>query len=186
MPKTTKNPDEAKLRTIAYRILGIRAHTKAKLEAKLQAKGGSQTDIQAILEEMERLGYLDDAQTAQSRIESMLRKRACGRALIKAKLREDGVPTEIAEQMLEEAYPPEKEAEIAQRALEKWQTGPGRGKQNPYAAAGRHLATRGFPEGLIHTLLAEASIDRWQTNTTEEGDEPETPESPDVENDDID
>ena len=156
--------------TTAYRLLGIRAHTRAQLVKKLQAKGGSETDITAVLTELEQRGYVNDAGTAEGRIESILRQRPCGRLSLKARLRADGVPDETAQEALASVYPIEKEEAVAREALQRWlKAHINVTPEKQFAAAGRHLASRGFPEGLIYTVLAAEGLHQGSYAGVNEG-----------------
>ncbi|MCH9614229.1 MAG: Regulatory protein RecX [Chlamydiia bacterium] len=72
---------------IAYNLLALRGYFSDELEAKLLSKGCEKEEIDAIIVDLKRLGYLDDERELNLFIARQLRK-GNGPYLIKAKLRE--------------------------------------------------------------------------------------------------
>lgn len=72
---------------IAYNLLALRGYFSDELQTKLQKKGCKEEDIEAIVIELKRLSYLDDAREFNLFVERHLEKGE-GPYLIEAKLRE--------------------------------------------------------------------------------------------------
>ena len=112
---------------IALRALRAADRSRAELDERLAGKGISVAEREAALDELERLGYLDDARTATLRAER-LAARGYGDAYIRADLERRGLAAEDALAALEP------EAERAERF----------GGHGP-----AWLARRGFTTGLF-------------------------------------
>jgi SOS response regulatory protein OraA/RecX len=80
---------------VALRALRAADRSRAELEARLQRQGFGDADREKTLDELERLGYLDDERTATLRAER-LAARGYGDAYIRADLEQRGLPAETA------------------------------------------------------------------------------------------
>jgi SOS response regulatory protein OraA/RecX len=100
-------PEEA-----AVRALRAADRSRAELDARLERQGFDGEERQRALDELERLGYVDDERTASLRA-ARLADRGYGNAYIRADLQQRGLPTE---QALAEI---EAESERAQRFADK-------------------------------------------------------------------
>ena len=107
---------------IALRALRAADRSRAELDARLERQGVGADERAQTLDELERLGYVDDARTAALRAER-LADRGYGDAYIRADLERRGLPSEDAIAELEP------EAERASRFAER---------------GARWLARRGF------------------------------------------
>jgi regulatory protein len=76
---------------IALRALRAADRSRAELDERLAAKGVPAQERQGVLDELERLGYLDDARTAELRA-ARLADRGYGDAYIRADLEGRGLP----------------------------------------------------------------------------------------------
>jgi regulatory protein len=103
----------------AYRYLTIRSRSRAEILKKLRDKEFSPTMIEAVVEHLLRLGYIDDRKFACQWATSRARLRGYGRHRIEQELRQKGVDREIIREALNEAVPPEDERENARRVAEK-------------------------------------------------------------------
>jgi regulatory protein len=92
-------PDE-----VALRALRAADRSRAELDARLEQRGFDGDERQATLDELERLGYLDDERTAATRAER-LAHRGYGDAYIRADLEARGLSLEAGLA----AIPPERE-----------------------------------------------------------------------------
>lgn len=79
----------------ALRALRAADRSRAELDARLERRGIAQSERTAALDELERLGYLDDARTATTRAER-LAERGYGDARIRADLEGRSLPVEAA------------------------------------------------------------------------------------------
>lgn len=136
------------LRERALRLLSARDHSCEELRRKLLARGGAVEPIQALLEDLLRLGYLDDRRFAIQFVREKAR-RGLGRLRLAQELEKRGVDRELVQGILEEQDPVE-ESEAA-RVLAERRARSGR----PAASTARFLAGRGFSASTIRTVLGE-------------------------------
>lgn len=125
----------------ALRALRFRDRTAAELSARLEQRGIGEVEREQALETLERIGYVDDERFARMRAKQ-LADRGSGDALIRDDLERRGLAADVVEPALG-ALEPERErvARIAER----------RGRS---AKTARYLASRGFGEEALETLIA--------------------------------
>ncbi len=126
----------------AVRALARRDHSTVTLRAKLERAGIPPVEQAAVVETLERLGYLDDGRFARHRA-AQLAARGYGDEWIRGDLAAQGVPADVAEAALGALEP---EAERAVRQASALGDRPG---------AARVLARRGFSEETVEAVLAE-------------------------------
>jgi SOS response regulatory protein OraA/RecX len=80
---------------VALRALRAADRSRAELEARLERQGFDDGERQKALDNLERLGYLDDERTATLRAER-LAERGYGDAYIRADLEQRGLPADDA------------------------------------------------------------------------------------------
>jgi regulatory protein len=88
-------PPEPDAAQAALRALSAADRSRAELEQRLDAKGFTEEEREEALDELERLGYLDDGRTARERARR-LAERGYGNAYIRADLEQRGLPVEEA------------------------------------------------------------------------------------------
>ena len=88
-------PQQQKPEDVALRALRAADRSRAELDARLEQKGFDGDERRQALDELERLGYLDDERTAATRAER-LADRGYGDAYIRADLEQRGLPTDDA------------------------------------------------------------------------------------------
>ena len=154
---------------MAVRFLGTRPRTRWELERRLRRGGVGEPLIEATLDRLAEIGYVDDAAFARWWGEQRDRHAPRGRRLIEAELRRSGVPREVIESYREEHANPERvpedeslpgtEADRAREALERHL----RGRRLPDDARavqriGMFLMRRGFdPDTVRATIRAAGS-----------------------------
>ncbi len=84
-----------KAENVALRALRAADRSRAELEARLAQRGFDESERQHALDELERLGYLDDERTAALRAER-LAERGYGDAYIRADLEQRGLAADDA------------------------------------------------------------------------------------------
>lgn len=97
----------------AMRYLSIRPHSRRELVQKMFRKGYRSEIIHQALDRLQEIDLVNDRQFAKLFIQNELRLRPVGRALLKKKLIEKGIPREMYESILSEMYTEEAELEIA-------------------------------------------------------------------------
>ncbi|HET7061848.1 MAG TPA: recombination regulator RecX [Nitrosospira sp.] len=144
--RTTGQGPSLKHRALAH--LARREHSRLELEKKLAPHAGTPEELSAILDELERAGWLSPARVVEQVIHT--RKRRFGSQRIAYELREKGIP----ENLIAEALPNLKEAEQV-TAQEVWRKKfgvmPGNAKE--FVRQTRFLLGRGFSSAVIARVL---------------------------------
>jgi len=123
---------------VALRALRAADRSRAELDARLEREGIEEDERRHALDELERLGYVDDARTAGLRA-ARLAERGYGDAYIRAELERRGLPVDEA---LAELQP---ETARASRLLADRGTG---------ASAAAWLSRRGFGQDAVEAAVA--------------------------------
>jgi len=150
-------PRERPPRTLKQRAIGMlarREYSRAELAARLAAGGGDRDEIDPVLDELERAGYLSDTRFASG----VVRQKAGGyakRAIAHA-LREKGVAAPAAKEALAAL---DGDDEFAQ-ALALWQRRFGRAPadERDKARQVRFLVSRGYAIGVVLRVLRTAGV----------------------------
>jgi regulatory protein len=130
---------------VATRALARREHSAQGLRERLLRAGVSETDADDALEELRRVGLLDDGRFANERAR-VLAERGKGDAAIRFDLERAGVEAPEVEEAMAALEP---ESERAARVVER---------RGSTAATARLLASRGFDEAVVEALVAPG---RW-------------------------
>jgi regulatory protein len=104
---------------MAVRLLAQRSRSRAELVRRLKIKGVHRSTIPSVIQELERLGYLDDREHARVWAEQAVRSGRAGPMAIESKLRRQGVSAEIAREATREAMAGADEEELAYQAGKK-------------------------------------------------------------------
>src|SRR6185503_13532857 len=80
----------------ALKYLKLRLHSRAELKSKLTRKEFGQPVIESVLEDLTRLGYLDDARFAKTKALSAAQHKHHGRRRAYVELLKSGVKPETA------------------------------------------------------------------------------------------
>jgi regulatory protein len=126
---------------VATRALARREHSTRELRERLLRGGVDETDADEALEELQRVGLLDDGRFAQERAR-VLAERGKGDAAIRFDLERAGLDASQVEGALAALDP---EAERAARVVDRRGSTP---------ATARLLASRGFDEAVVEALVA--------------------------------
>lgn len=94
-------PTGARLRGLAFAMLGRREHSEQELKQKLLELEADPVEVEAIVEEFKTQQYQSDQRMADMIVRSNVRKGR-GPARVKQTLRERHVATELAQENLEE------------------------------------------------------------------------------------
>lgn len=87
----------------ALRRLSKRAMTERELQKAVERRGHAPATAERALEEMRRLGLMDDEAIAKGVTRSTLAAKPAGRRFLLAKLRQRGVERQIAERVVDQA-----------------------------------------------------------------------------------
>lgn len=143
--------ERARAKAKALRLLSHHALTVKQLWEKLSAKDFSEWTIRQVVEDLVRVGLLDDEAFAFSYVRSRLQQRPCAKRLLKWELKNKGIPEEEADRIVESAYGPETEEEVARKlALKKWDNRDAKNKKK----ITDFLFRRGFDWEVIQNVLS--------------------------------
>jgi regulatory protein len=141
---------------VAVRILSVRDHSLFELAHKLAKKGFSNSIIDQVIKQCDRLKYVDDHKFAENMVNMMVRK-GYGRYYLQAALKRKGIDSRIIESIFEDRGFSIKEfngAKIAmKKKIKRMKNLTNHDKR--MASLYRYLQGRGFPKDLIHRLFAE-------------------------------
>lgn len=143
--------------TKATMLLGRRPHGEAELRRKLTRRDADWPPhvVDAVMDELKRLRYLDDAQFAAARAGDAVRGKAVGSRRALAELKRAGVNEKVAAAAVSAAYAERDEAAVARELVRKKLRGvarldPATAKRRLYGM----LARRGFGTDVINDALA--------------------------------
>ncbi len=135
---------EADARRLALRWLSLRSLTRRELAARLQRAGAESPD--ALLDALERQGWLSDEAVARSELDRARRRRD-GPVRLAHRLRQRGVDEALARETVG-AVDPDTWWEQAWREAQR--APPGEGQR---ARLARRLARQGYPAAIIARVL---------------------------------
>jgi SOS response regulatory protein OraA/RecX len=92
-PSKAESKAEPGAEDVALRALRAADRSRSELDARLEQRGFAAEERRRALDDLERLGYLDDDRTAETRAQR-LAERGYGDAYIRADLERRGLPTE--------------------------------------------------------------------------------------------
>jgi len=152
------NQSEIQYRTAmdtAVRLLTNRRHTHRELARKLAHRGVDQDTCDAVIAACERLGYVDDAETALYYIDE-LKAKGYGRRHAWFAMQKKGFDRSLIEDGLTRRYPPVEEAEVALRmALKKQKTFRGKkAAKDIREKTYRYLYSRGFSADAVNDAMS--------------------------------
>jgi regulatory protein len=138
----------------AYRFLTYRPRSRAELRQKLQEKAFDTVVIDAVLEDLVRLGYVNDRQFAEQFASSRIRLRGLGRRRVARELGNKGIERGIVSETLARIFEGDTEIETAKKAAEKKLASlkeVDRGTRQRRLAG--FLERRGFSYEVINTII---------------------------------
>lgn len=138
------------VRKLLYKKLCIKSYTTFELRSWLKEKGASEKDIESLLEECQRLGYIDDTQWLASFVRTQRAKRY-GKRVIALKLFQKGFSEKDISQALSEEGGDEETAirQLLQSRYRSRDMSDPRQRQKVIAS----LARRGFSLTSIQKML---------------------------------
>jgi len=136
------------LRDRALRLLARREHSRLELRRKLLARGADGDEVDKLLDEFARQGWLSDERFADARVRN--RAGTVSRRFIAEELKQHGVQSEVAKGALAKF-----EQDDYETALALWQRkfGSAPRDEKEKARQVRYLEARGFGLNLILRLL---------------------------------
>ena len=142
------------LRARALKALARREHTRQELQAKLQPFAQDADELEPLLDDLEKRGWLSEARFVEQL--TTVRRRRFGAARILHELREKGV----SDTALAAAQSRLKDSEVdAARAVWKKKFGRLPTTLEERAKQSRFLAGRGFSADAVHAVLKKSCED---------------------------
>lgn len=141
-------PNEPSLRNRALTLLARREHSRAELQRKLAAYAEDPQELQDLLDDFTRRGWLSDARFAEALVHDKQAK--FGTVRLAYELRERGVEESVIRDQLEEL-----KASELERARQVWQSKFGILPEDAKARAKqmRFLQSRGFSLDVIGKIV---------------------------------
>jgi len=96
--RTARDREPPTARATALRLLARRDYSRSELSQRLRSRGVSADEIESLLDDFERLGYLSDARYAQALVSR--RAGRLGARAIARDLHDKGIPADTAKDAL--------------------------------------------------------------------------------------
>lgn len=146
-----------KAKQASLNLLSHRARSARELERRLARKDFPADVASAAVEDLERMGLVDDAAFAESFVRDRVRLRPKGKRVLVQELRARGVDPDTAEAAVGEVMAGEEvsELELARAAAAKWSARSGEDPQSARRRLYGYLARRGFGSDAIREVLEE-------------------------------
>ena len=156
--------DLAKARECAYRLIKYRERSTKEIVGRLKAKGFSGDICDKVIDELNRLGYLDDKRFANMLAGSIIKFRPGGLALVRSALRAKGVPETIADSAIADIKDSYDECGAAYKLASnrvKRLSGvkPEKAKQRIYNFLLRRRFGRGTIQNVLNRIFADSDKD---------------------------
>jgi regulatory protein len=118
---TRKAPklEAAELYEYAVRVLSVRTYSSESLRTKLQNRALRTPDVDAAIQRLVEVGYLDDSRFAEGFARYKVEEAGLGRARVLSDLRGKRIPAKIAEQAVEQIYAGKNEADLIDAYIER-------------------------------------------------------------------
>jgi regulatory protein len=146
----------------AMKYLGSRLHSRAELRKKLVRREYGGQVIDSVLDDLARMGYLDDARFAKTRALSAAEHKHHGRRRAYMELIKAGVTKDVADAALDEVYDDKSDSLAAARLLAE-KKAPSLKKLDPLTARRRlagMLQRRGFDYETIKPVIDQVLGDK--------------------------
>lgn len=150
-----------KAKDSAFSLLSYRARSEQEIRQRLHQKEYPDDVIDPVIQDLIRLGLIDDSQFAKDWVESRLRSRPTGKTRLAIELRKKGIHSNVLENALESIDSDDEVAmalEIATHKNEKM-------RDEDTSTRRRHLASllqrRGFSWEIIRTVLEKIFSDEY-------------------------
>jgi regulatory protein len=145
----------------AMRFLQRRMHSRDELRRKLIRQEYAGETVDVVIEDLARMGYVDDQRFAKTKALSAAQHRQHGRRRAMVELMRAGVESETARRAVEDVYEATDSLAIARKLAEK--KAPSLKRLDPQVARRRlagMLARRGFEYEVVRPVIDEALGDK--------------------------
>jgi regulatory protein len=168
--------DEAALMEYAARLLSGRAHTGGEMRDKLRRRAARSSDVDTVLANLRRLGYLDDRRFAENFAAARLENEGLGRARVLRDLRQRHVAPKLADEAVARTYKAQDEPALIEAFLARKYRGRNLAallsEEKHLASAWRRLRYAGFSSANSLRVLRRYAADEAKLDALES--EPES------------
>lgn len=126
----------------ALKLLGQRPYSKKRLSEKLYQRGIKAEEVDKVIIRLEQLGFIDDLNFSRNFVESSQKVKLNGRRKIYWQLIKKGIPGNIAEKAISEAYDSKEEEEAVRKLVSKFSKNIP--KEKMYERLMRRLISKGY------------------------------------------
>ncbi|MDR3540140.1 MAG: RecX family transcriptional regulator [Desulfosporosinus sp.] len=178
MVRWTSSKPLKSAREVALDCLSRRALTHYELEARLREKGYESSEVNEVLEKMEKLGYLNDQELALTVSQNRLKRYSRRRVL--QDLQNRGLVPQVIEQALGLTYSSDEEFQQCLTLAKRWWVQEGKrweqriqeqylDKALPRQLSlqqkiARKLVQRGYPSDMVRNVLYQIRTDNNATD----------------------
>ena len=155
-PRAPRALDACRARAVALDLLSRKAWTRRDLRDRLRRRGAPGEVADAVVGDLEALGYVDDRAFAAGLAESRARDRALGSRRLREELLGKGVARPLVDAAVRQAFAETDETSRARAAAERRL--PLLGRSGPEQAGRRlydYLTRRGFPADVVRRVVRE-------------------------------
>jgi regulatory protein len=157
-PRARAVLDAPRARAVALDLLSRRAWSRRELDERLARRGAPAAVAEAVLDELQTRGYVDDGAFARAWVESRARGRRLGSRRLREELGAKGIARPLAEAALAATGVLEDEEARAHAVAAR--RFPAFRRADP-AGAGRrlygYLSRRGFPPAVVRRVMRRVS-----------------------------
>lgn len=159
VPKGPRKFASEELFEYAVKCLGARAYSTGNLRSKLLQRAAHPLDIDAVINRLKEIGYLNDQRFAENFAQARVENDGFGRVRILSDLRARRVSGRIAEHAVEQALDGRNEADLIEawigRRMPSIAGGGAIEDDRVLASAYRRLRRAGFTSGAILAALKQ-------------------------------
>jgi regulatory protein len=163
IPRKAPKLEAADLYEYAVRLLSVRTYSTENLRTKLRNRALRPEDIEAAIQRLEEVDYLNDARYAEGLARYKVEGAGFGRTRVLSDLRSQRLPTQIAEKAVEEIFAGKNEAELIDayiaRRLPMLKPGVKVEDQKVLARAYRRLLRAGFASGPALSAIKRRAVE---------------------------
>lgn len=152
--------DYERAKTVAFRLLGVRARSRAELQERLEKKGFPAPVIENVLTDLAGMGLINDEEFARAWVNYRTQVRPAGARALTWELRRHGVDDKLAAAVVKETVGEEDElrlaTDLARNRLRRLRSrGPAapEARRDEMARINRFLAGRGFSYDVIRQAI---------------------------------
>ena len=150
---------KARANNNAYALLRARPRSEVELRQRLKMKGYKGPVIDAVVEDLRRLGYVDDAKFAKLWVESRMHLNPVGDVILRQELKVKGVADSLIEDALTAKAESYNESEIAKSmAIERFERFKKMDRRKALKRVYDFLLRRGFAYETVRSVVEELSI----------------------------